>query len=673
MLGAGEGVTAAPQENTRLGRSAPRFVADAPVAPTPPAVISRDTAGHATIRAVRLASPLRIDGRLDDEVYSTIPPISDFVLVDPRNGTPPSQRTEAWLLFDDTNVYVSVRCWESNLERMVANELRRDNNAIYSNNDAVTFIFDTFYNRRDGTLFVVTPIGGRFDGQYTNERQYNTDFNPVWSVSTGRFEGGWSFEAVVPFKSLRYPQGGPQVWGFNAQRNNRWKNELSALTLLPPARGVNAVTQSSRAATLIGLDAPASSKNIQLKPYVTSNLTTDLTAAPAIAGDLAGDVGLDLKFSLTQGLTADVTYNPDFAQVEADEAQVNLTRFSLFFPEKRDFFLENQTLFTVGTTGASQGAGDTPVLFYSRRVGINGNRLVPLDAGGRVTGRAGTFSLGLLNIESADDPLGGAEATNFSVIRVKRDVLRRSNIGAIYTGRSKAQAGLGRNDLVGLDGAFSFFTDFTIATYWARSRTEGREGRDQSYRGQLDYTGDRYGLQAERLVVDPNFNPEVGFVRRPDMRKTFAQARFSPRPKGIPSVRKFSAIVSANDIENATGRRETRTLFGELAIEYQNSDRLSVAYTNAYEFLPRPFTIATGVILPVGGYRYDNVVASYAFGQQRTLRRERGGRAWQLLQRRQDHPHGQPRTHQNRAAVFRRADHFAELGGSRCRARSPIS
>jgi Carbohydrate family 9 binding domain-like len=223
--------SAAGQQNeapARPAATAPVVGPAVPAAPSAPEVITRDSAGSATVRAVAATGPIRLDGRLDEAHYTTVLPFSDFVQIDPRNGQPATQRTEAWLSFDDNNVYVSVRCFESNPERMVANELRRDNIIIYNNNDAVTFIFDTFYSRRDGTLFVVTPIGGRFDGQYTNERQYNQDFNPIWDVRTGRFDGGWTFEAAIPFKTLRYPQEGPQVWGFNMMRNNRWKNELSS-------------------------------------------------------------------------------------------------------------------------------------------------------------------------------------------------------------------------------------------------------------------------------------------------------------------------------------------------------------------------------------------------------------------------------------------------------------
>ena len=239
-------------------------------------------------------------------------------------------------------------------------------------------------------------------------------------------------EVAIPFKSLRYSAGQAQIWGFNALRTNRWKNELATITRIPPGRGMQSVQQASLAATVVGLPAPGSSRNLDVKPYVTTSLTTDMNARPRLTNDLNGDVGLDVKYGVTQNLIADFTYNTDFAQVEADEAQVNLTRFSLFFPEKREFFLENQGTFSFGgvaTSGRNAVGGDTPVLFYSRRVGLNGSRVVPIQAGGRLTGRVGCYSLGLLNIRTDGEPSTGADGTNFSVVRVKRDILRRSSVG----------------------------------------------------------------------------------------------------------------------------------------------------------------------------------------------------------------------------------------------------
>ena len=570
---------------------------------------------------MRLTSPSRVDGRLDEAVYTTIPAISDFIQTEPRQGEPATEKTELWVTFDRDRVYVSFRCWETHPERLMANDMRRDSPVIYQQgNDAVAFMFDTFYDRRSGAIFNINPSGGRTDGQFTNERQYNGDWNPVWEVKVGRFEQGWTVEAAIPFKSLRYRPGRAQTWGFQARRNHGWKNEISFLTRLPAGRGTGGMQQASFAATMVGLEVPPGSRNLEIKPYAISNLTTDLRAAPAISNDLSADVGVDLKYGVTQNLTADFTYNTDFAQVEADEQQVNLTRFSLFFPEKREFFLENQGTFAFGgaaTTGQMASSSDTPILFYSRRIGLNEGRAVPLQTGARLTGRLGRYSLGVLNLQAEKEPVSRSLDTSYSVVRLKRDLLRRSSVGVIFTGRSPGQDGVGTNEAYGVDSAFAFFANLFINTYWARTRTDGPSDEATSYRGHLDYTGDRYGVQLERLVVGDRFNPEVGFVRRDNMRKSFAQFRFSPRPRSIKAVRKFSSTGSMTYIENGAGQLETRDWHGEFGIEFQNSDRFTAAYAGTYEFLPQPFRIASGVTLPVGPYEFDTVQAGFTFGSQR--------------------------------------------------------
>ncbi len=487
-----------------------------------PETIRRDEAGRATIRAVRLASPLQLDGRLDEEIYATVRSASDFIQTEPQEGVPATEQTEVWVMFDHANVYVSVRCWDSQPERMVLNEMRCDNVSLFRN-DHVDIVFDTFYDRRNGVFFSATAIGGLVDAQITNERQFNMDWNQVWDVAVGRFEGGWTAKFIIPFKSLRYRPGRSQIWGFNVQRENWWKNETSTLVPMPASVGTRGIMRFSQAPTLVGMDVPAGSKNVDIKPYVVSNLTSDLTATPEVSNDLGGDFGVDVKYGVNQNLTADFTYNTDFAQVEADEQQVNLTRFSLFFPEKREFFLENLGMFGFGGVAARGQGGQTPILFYSRRIGLNQGRAIPLQVGGRLTGRIGRFDLGLLNIQADDEPVSGTRATNFSVVRLKRDVLRRRSVGAIYTGRSAGQDGGGRNDAYGVDGTFAFFDNLSFNTYWARTRTPGVVGEDTSHRLQMDYAGDRYGAQLERLMVGDSFNPEVGFVRRDDMRRHFGQ------------------------------------------------------------------------------------------------------------------------------------------------------
>jgi hypothetical protein len=604
------------QEVTTASGAPTLFEFDGPPVPVAPEVVTRDEMGRATIRAVRVTTPLNIDGRLDEPVYETVRSISDFIQIEPQPGSLATEKTEVWLTFDSEYVYISFRCWESRPELLVANEMRRDNSAIWRGNDIVAFFIDPFYDRRNGFEFTINSIGGRQDGQTSNDRDWNGDWNTVWDFKAGRFEGGWTVEVALPFKSLRYGPGREQLWGFNAFRTNRWKNEISFVTQMPPARGQSALHQASLAATVVGLEAPESSTRLEVKPYVISDLTTDRIASPPVSNDIGGDAGFDVKYGITQNVTADLTVNTDFAQVEADEQQVNLTRFSLFFPEKREFFLENAGLFTFGGATAN---GDAPLVFYSRRIGLNEGRVVPIWAGGRLTGRLGRFNFGLINAQTDEDPSPvQRDPANFSVVRIKRDILRRSNVGMIFTRRPDTQSGgTGTNVVYGVDSTLGFFTNFTINSYWAQTRSPGLREDDASYRTQLDYTGDRYGLQLERLAIGSNFRPEVGFVRRNNIRMNSGTFRFSPRLPASRTVRKLSWIGSLSHIENGAGRLESREVDGEFAVEFLNSDRLSIRYSDLYENLPRPFEIASEVTLPPGGYEFHNVRVGFNLGEQR--------------------------------------------------------
>ena len=317
---------------------------------------------------------------------------------------------------------------------------------------------------------------------------------------------------------------------------------------------------------------------------------------------------------VTQSLTADFTYNTDFAQVEDDEQRINLTRFNLFFPEKREFFLEGRGIFDFGGRG-----GPRPILFFSRRIGLNRGRAVPTEAGGRLTGRVGPYSIGVLNIQTEEEPVSGARGTNFSVVRVKRDVLRRSSIGALMTRRSVSTVGDGSNDVFGVDGVFRFFDNVRIDTYLARTRTPGLSGDETSYSARLNYNGDRYGVVLDRLAVGKHFNPEVGFLRRDDFRTNFALLRFSPRPRSIAAVRQFNWGASYHYLTDGTGRLETRSVDGSFFTEFENSDRFGIRYDRQYEFVERNFRIARGVTIPVGAYSFQNVELSYRLGQQRKI------------------------------------------------------
>jgi hypothetical protein len=586
---------------------------DGPPAPIPPAVITRDAATHrATIRAVRVMTPLQIDGRLDDEVYSRVEPISDFVQMEPHVGDLSTEKTDLWILFDDQYVYVTFRCWESHPERMVVNEMRRDNYRLWLGEN-VAFMFDTFHDRRNGVEFGVTPAGGRYEGQFTNERLYNGDWNPVWKVAVSRFANGWIAESAIPFISLRFRPGRDQTWGFQARRINAWKNELSFLTALPPELGMGrGIFSASLAPTLVGIEAPMHrSAHVEVKPYVTSDVATDRDATPSIINQASAHAGLDAKIGVNDHLSADATVRPDFAQVEADEERINLTRFNLFFPEKREFFLENAGIFTLG----GQNSGDVPTLFYSRRIGLSQGQAEPIDAGGRLTGRLGDFTMGALDMQLPANSI--APATNFGVFRLKRDLLGRSSIGVIATSRSAGETNSGRNSTYGVDGTFALSPSVTVNTYWAATDTQSSPNHDISYRGQFDYIGDRYGVRLERLVVGSQFDPGLGFVPRPDMRKSAGTFRFSPRGQKGSRVRKYYLDALATYVSNNAGQAETRDVLGEFVVDFQNSDRLTLQHEYDAEFLPTPFPISTGITLPVARYLLETTRAGYSWGPQR--------------------------------------------------------
>jgi hypothetical protein len=592
-----------------------------PAAPVAPATISRDDRGGATIRAVRLTAPLTVDGLLNESVYESVQAAGGFIQQVPREGEGASEQTEVWVFFDDTNLYISARCLDSQPERQIATELRRDHSGLIQN-ESLSLVLDTFYDRRNGFTFQTGPLGTIRD-QAIVDGQLNESWNTVWDVRSSRSDAGWSTEMVIPFKSLRYAGSGLQVWGINLRRIVKWKNEISFLTGVPAAYGQGGVNRLNVAGTLVGVETPLQSKNLELKPYVTGSLLTDRSAAVPFSNDPTGDVGFDFKYGLTRGLIADATVNTDFAQVEEDLQQVNLTRFNLFFPEKREFFLEGQGIFAFGGAPLQSFGGinrDIPILFFSRRIGLSQGQAVPVVAGGRVTGRAGAYTVGAINIQTGEKLSAGAPSTNFSIVRLKRDILRRSTVGLIATRRDPSVAGES-NVAAGIDANLGFFQSLTASGYYART-TPGAtsNGSSSSYRTFLQYAGDRYGASAEHLAIGADFNPEVGYLRRSDFRRTYGLARFSPRTPRSTLIRKLSWQGSLEYVEDAARTVvQNRSMAGNFDIEFNSGDALAIDYVRDYEFIPRDFTIATDVVVPAGGYDYSNVRLAYTVGQQRKV------------------------------------------------------
>ena len=624
-------VTFAAPKDGNLSADELNLLIDGPPAPEDPEVLTRDEGGRATLRAVRLDEPLDVDGRLEERAYTTTPAISGFIQQEPFEGRPATEETELWVFYDESNVYFSARLWDSHPERIIANEMRRDNRNIEFSSSSFSVVLDTFYDRRNGFLFQTNPLGALYDAQVTDERNTNSDWNTIWYVKSGRFAEGWTVEMAIPFKSLRYRTGVTQIWGINFRRNIKWKNERSYLTPMPAAFNREGIKKLSVAATLVGIEPPARAMNLEVKPYVTASASTNLGADVPFENQGDADLGFDVKYGVTKSLVADVTYNTDFAQVEDDESQVNLTRFGLFFPEKREFFLEGQGIFNFGgrqsgrrgggSGGFGGGQSDAPILFFSRRIGLSGSSAVPILTGGRLTGRAGPFSLGLLNISTRSVDEAGIPQTNFSVVRIKRDVLRRSTIGFIGTYRNENLDGTGSNAAYGLDGNFTFYENLNFNAFYARTDTPNVVAGDTSYRASVRYRNDRYGFDAEHVLIGPNFNPEIGFVRRDDIRKTAGSLRYSPRPRGIAAVRQFEFEAKYNYLETTAGDVETKQFELEAHTRFESGDFSRITYERSFEFLFEPFEISDGVTIPVGGYNFDRLRAGVYFSSHRPVSR----------------------------------------------------
>ncbi len=623
----------ASESEARAGAVSTAVVIDGPAPSDTPNVMTRDTSnGKSTVRAVKLRAPLQFDGRLDDDVYAQYAGFGGMVQVAPRYNVEPTEKTEIWVLFDEDNIYVAAKLYDSAPpDKWIANELRRDTNQMRQQ-DQFGVGFDTFYDRRSGYMFYANPLGGFADYSVIDEGQPNTDWNPVWNVKSGRFDGGWTLEMQFPFKSLRYKSGSDQTWGLQFRRAVRRKNEWAYWTPIPRnMAGPQALNRVSMFGTLVGLDLPQAGKNLELKPYTLGKMSTDRLASPPTSNRRDGEIGTDIKYGVTANLTADLTVNTDFAQVEIDEQQVNLTRFNLFFPEKREFFLEGRGLFDFGRGGGGGGGfgggggdfgggggGDTPSLFYTRRIGLNNGRVVPIDVGGRLTGKIGAFGVGIMNIQAGDAAQSASPATNFTVVRVKRDILRRSTVGAIFTNRNRLSSNLpGDNQAFGVDAALGFYQNVAVGGYYARTETTNITGDNESYQMRTSWEPDRYGLSAEHLKVGKAFNPEVGFMRRTDFTKTVASARFSPRPRNSTRVRKITTSISGEYYENGAGDVESTQVTARFNTEFSNSDFFSMEGNLNYDLLLAPFSPLTGHPIPAGGYHYNDMSVRYSMGQQR--------------------------------------------------------
>jgi hypothetical protein len=569
-------------------------------------------------RAVRVEdAAIRVDGRLDEDAWRLAPVLSSFWQVQPDEGEPASQQTEVRIVFTATTLYVGVRCHDRDPSGIVVSDARRD--APLTETDSFTIILDTYRDRQNGFVFGTNPAGIEYDGQVTNEGQgggglgpgqmqtsgsgggFNINWDGAWTVKALIDEGGWAAEFAIPFKTLRFPSGTDRVWGANFQRNIRRRNERSFWAPIPRQYDLYRL---SLAGSVSGIQIPAL-RNLKVTPYALGNATQ--SGPEPTDGVLLGDVGGDLKYAVTPSLAIDGTINTDFAQVEVDDQQVNLDRFNLFFPEKRPFFLENAGFFSVGNPGEVE-------LFFSRRIGLAENgEPIPILWGGRMSGKAGHFNLGFLDMQTSD--YESTPGNNFGVVRVSRDLPNRSSLGGLFVNR----AGFGdlagdgdTNQTYAVDGKIGLGRNTVVSSFLARTVTPGvDEGRQHAYNVRWRTNLPRIDVELGYQEVGGAFNPEVGFLSRSGYRKPDARIMTRFRPESFLKLQELRPHVSYRSFWGFDGFQESAFTHIDNHWQFKNAYEVHTGMNVTTEGVRTPFRIYPGIFVPPG--TYDNVEAQLVF------------------------------------------------------------
>jgi hypothetical protein len=573
-------------------------------------VINYDTArAERRLTAAQAQGPIALDGRLDEPSWAAAPIATNFVQNDPREGEPATFDTEVRLLYDERALYIGVFAKDPEPAAIIVNELRKDFNT--GNGDGFQVVIDTFHDERNGYQFAINPMGAKWDSQMSNEgRDQNANWDGIWDVGTRIGEDGWYAEIEIPFKTLKFGPEAMQTWGINFQRRLRRKNENSYWS---PLRRIHQLSRVSMAGTYEGLQGLRPGANIRVKPYALANMNK--LAGRSLDKDY--DAGFDVKYGVTSGLTWDFTVNTDFSQVEADEQQVNLTRFNLFFPEKRDFFLENSGVFQFGSgnTGGGGGAGggrqnasQDMIFFFSRQIGLSPNGdAIPLLAGTRLTGRVGGWSVGALNIQQREQT--ASPSTNFTALRARRDILGNSDIGVMFL--NKDPNGGDYNRAFGADANFRFFRDLTMNVAGAKSATPSDRlpgsGDDWYSKSSIGYRGDVLETRAMYQTIGARFNDEMGFVPRVGVDNLEAYLGAHLRFKQLSGWMRetFPHFQIENFTRHNGAGLESRYMDWHWPITFQNSAFVEVGVNPNVEVIDDRFTINSRRNIYVNPGRYE--------------------------------------------------------------------
>lgn len=548
------------------------------------------------INAVFTDKPPLIDGYVNDDVWKNASLINELFQREPNTGEPVSEKTEFYFLYDHNNIYVGIRCYDDPAA-ITSKELSRDGDL--GEDDRIQVIFDTYMDGRSGYWFQIGPRGSIGDALINeNGKEYNKSWDGLWDGRAKITDNGWEGELIIPFKTMGFKKDN-NTWGLKLIRYIKRKSEISTW----PLTSLNAHRfQISDAGQITGITNITQGVGLDIVPYLTAGVSKkqDSDRKPVY------DAGVDAFYNITPSLKAAITINTDFAQTEVDEKQINLTRFSLFFPEKRDFFLDGSNYFTFGINGDSENPQNTTMIpFFSRRIGLDtdGNP-IPIKYGGKFTGKVDQWNMGLLHIKDDnkwDNP-------GYSVARISRNLGKQSSIGIIGTNGNTYSAS--DNSLVGIDlrlanSQVSGNKNLTYNIYGLKSFTDSLSGKDVSFGTEINYPNDFLNFRIGYLQIGENYTPGLGFVPRRNIRDFYGGIGFGPRPKNslVMQVKSGLKYIFITDLNNG-GLQTSQIDFNLSDIIFLSGDKISLASQYMFESLQNDFKIFGSYTIPADTYNF---------------------------------------------------------------------
>ena len=542
-------------------------------------------------KAFKIKERIRINGKLDEPAWQSAQPIGDLIQVLPKEDETPSEKTEVRIMVDDNALYFGIICYDRTPSAIVSTQLTRD--ADLTVDDHIAIVIDPFFDQRNGYLFMINPEGARTDGQISNNADMSdTSWDGIWDAAARISERGWEAEIIIPFKTLRFK---PEisVWGLNVQRVIKRYNETDRWSEPKHTVWLN---NMSKAGQLDGIPPVNQGKGLDIRPYGVVRKQND---------SWKYDGGFDISKNLAPNINASLTVNTDFAETEVDNRQINLTRFDLFYPEKRPFFLEGAGVFST----ASEGMAYDLIPFFSRRIGLYAGREVPILVGGKIAGRQSGFNIGLLDVQTDSVNEDGihVDGQNLLVARVSHDIWRQSYIGAIFT-RGNPGGG-GDNNLIGVDARlatseFHGSKNLSLNMFLYRTDDQRLNAGDYAAGFSLDYPNDIWWVSFGMKQIGDNFEPALGFVPRAGIRKADLFLSYGPRPEKW-GIRKIQFQVMPNIITTLDNRVDNWSgKVTPVQIEFDSGEEIEFNFTPGFERLPEEFEISPGIVLPPGSYNF---------------------------------------------------------------------